>query len=271
MTTTANQKQQTNAVATTEKKRVTYQVAGQEVTLSDQIVRNFLTKGNGQVTDQDITQFISICKYNELNPFLNEAYLIKFGNQPATMIVSKEAYFKRAEAHPSYEGIRAGVIVMRDEEIVENGQKIKLSRVHELEGCFYLPTDKLVGGWAEVHRSDRKFPYIAKVNLSEYDKGQSNWKEKPSTMISKVAKVQALREAFPAQLGAMYTREEVVVEDADYVDLTKSEIEGNANKGEIGFNDPDPIQQPAQEPEAASTEQPKEAADPNKPNGKIPF
>ena len=31
----------------------------------------------------------------------------------------------------------------------------------------------------------------------------------PGTMISKVAKVQALREAFPAQLGAMYTQEEV--------------------------------------------------------------
>ena len=33
-----------------------------------------------------------------------------------------------------------------------------------------------------------------------------------STMIAKVAKVQALREAFPAQLGAMYTQEEKVVD-----------------------------------------------------------
>ena len=92
---------------------IIYQVAGQDVKLSYAIVRNFLTKGNGKVTDQDLTHFISICKYNQLNPFLNEAYLVKFGEQPAQMIVSKEALMKRAEACDTYEGIQAGVIVMR--------------------------------------------------------------------------------------------------------------------------------------------------------------
>ncbi len=192
----------------------TYQVAGQDVNLSYQIVRNFLTKGNGSVTDQDLTQFISICKYNQLNPFLNEAYLIKFGDKPAQMVVSKEALMKRAEECKTYEGIQAGVIVMRGEESIE------------LEGCFYMSQDRLVGGWAKVYRSDRKFPIVAKVLLSEYDKKQSTWNEKQSTMISKVAKVQALREAFPTQLGAMYTAEEqgVKVEDAAYEDLTNRDV-----------------------------------------------
>lgn len=189
---------QQSAQQTQEKDRglVTYQVAGQDVKLSYNIVRNFLTKGNGQVTDQDLTQFISICKYNQLNPFLNEAYLIKFGNAPATMVVSKEAFFKRAEANPTYRGFQAGIIVMRKGESFD------------LEGSFYLPGDELVGGWAKVFRSDRNYPSVARVRMEEYDKGQSNWKEKPSTMIAKVAKVQALREAFPSQLGAMYTAEE---------------------------------------------------------------
>jgi len=41
-------------------------------------------------------------------------------------------------------------------------------------------------------------------------------------MISKVAKVQALREAFPTQLGAMYTSEESgVTIDIDHVDLSE--------------------------------------------------
>lgn len=204
------------AVVTPDKGVVTYQVAGQDVKLSYQIVRDFLTKGTGQVTDQDLTQFISICKYNQLNPFLNEAYLVKFGTAPAQMIVSKEAYMKRADACENYDGIQAGVIVIRDEQMVE------------LEGCFYLPTDKLVGGWAKVYRSDRKFPVIARVRLEEYDKKQSTWTEKQSTMISKVAKVQALRESFPAQLGAMYTPEESNVIDIAHEDVTlrvaKSEI-----------------------------------------------
>ena len=173
-----------------------YKVAGEPVKLSYNIVRSYLTRGNATVTDQEVAMFISICKYNQLNPFLNEAYLIKFGNNPAQMIVSKEALMKRAEANPSYDGLEAGLILLRNNEVIE------------VEGNFHLPTDEILGAWAKVYRKDRSKPFVAKVNLSEYDKKQSSWNEKKATMIGKVAKVQALREAFPVQLGAMYTQEE---------------------------------------------------------------
>lgn len=201
-----------------------YTVAGQEVKLSYQIVRDYLVKGGGNVSDQDLVQFISICKFNQLNPFLGEAYLVKYGTSPATMLVSKEALLKRADACDNYEGMEAGIIVLRDGKVVE------------LEGCFFADNDVLVGGWAKVYRSDRRFPTVAKVRLDEYDKKQSIWKEKPSTMISKVAKVQALREAFPAQLGAMYTAEEKGIKDAEYIEV-KDEVEQDkrehANKKRI--------------------------------------
>jgi phage recombination protein Bet len=198
--------------ATQAKGTVTYQAGGQDVKLSYDIVKNYLTKGNGAVTDQDLVQFISICKYNQLNPFLNEAYLVKFGTAPAQMIVSKEALMKRAESHKEYEGYQAGVIVQRGDEFLE------------LEGSFYLNTDKLVGGWAKIYRSDRKFPAVSKVRLEEYDKKQSSWKEMASTMIAKVAKVQALREAFPASLGAMYTEEETRILNVEEVRANKEEV-----------------------------------------------
>lgn len=204
-----------------------YNVAGQEVKLSYQIVRDYLVKGGGNVSDQDLVQFISICKFNQLNPFLGEAYLVKYGATPATMIVSKEALLKRADACDNYEGMEAGIIVLRDGKVVE------------LEGCFFSEKDVLVGGWAKVYRSDRRFPTVAKVRLDEYDKKQSIWKEKPSTMISKVAKAQALREAFPAQLGAMYTAEEKDIKNADYIEL-KDEVEQDkrehANKKRISLD-----------------------------------
>jgi len=218
-------KEEQSLAKANEKGQIVYQVAGQDVKLSYQIVRDFLTKGTGNVSDQDLTQFISICKYNQLNPFLNEAYLVKFGNAPAQMIVSKEAFFKRADANENYEGIKAGIIVIRDGNYVE------------LEGCFCLKTDELVGGWCEVFRKDRKFPIVAKVNLDEYDKKQSVWNEKKSTMISKIAKVQALREAFPAQLGAMYTQEENPnTIDIDHEEMTSKEIKEKANKKPLDFN-----------------------------------
>lgn len=180
-----------------EKGVTVYQVAGQEVKLSYAIVRNFLTRGNGKVSDAEIVQFISLCRFNQLNPFLGEAYLVKYSDStPAQLVSSKESFMKRAESSNHYQGYRAGVIVLRDNQAIE------------LEGAFLLPTDKLVGGWAEVYRDDRKFPIVARVSFAEYNKGQSTWNEKPATMIRKVAEAQAFREAFPVQLGAMYTPEE---------------------------------------------------------------
>lgn len=234
------------ALGANEKGKVSYEVAGQTVNLSYTIVRNYLTKGNSAVSDADLTQFISICKYQQLNPFLGEAYLVKYGTQPAQMITSKEALMKRAEANEHYQGFEAGVIVIREGKCVD------------LEGSFYLDTDTLVGGWAKVFRDDRK-PVISRVRLSEYDKKQSTWNEKKSTMIKKVALVQALREAFPAQLGALYSVEERQEPDdqpqSEIVDAVaqevRSEVEQQANAGDpVGFEAPaqDPNEAPAPEP-----------------------
>lgn len=165
------------------------------------------------------------------------------------MIVSKEAFFKRADASEKYEGFKAGIIIIRDNEIVE------------VEGCFYNEkTDILVGGWCEVYRSDRKFPIIAKVNLAEYDKKQSIWNEKKSTMISKIAKVQALREAFPAQLGAMYTQEEQEVKFAEYEDVTDKESKAN-KLAEIalknaGVEEQPKTEQPVNQPQNNTNDKP---------------
>ena len=217
------QPQQQAKLQVTDKDIVTYEVAGQEVKLSYSIVRKYLTKGDADVTDQELVQFISVCKFNKLNPFLNEAYLIKFksarGDGNAQMIVSKEALFKRAEACEQYDGIEAGIIVLSGDNVVE------------LEGCFRQAKDVLLGGWAKVYRKDRRVPTVSKVNLSEYDKGNSIWNEKKATMISKIAKVQALREAFPSQLGAMYAKEETTAleQQAKQVkDVDCEEVDANA-------------------------------------------
>ena len=217
------QPQQQAKLQVTDKDIVTYEVAGQEVKLSYSIVRKYLTKGNADVTDQELVQFISVCKFNKLNPFLNEAYLIKFksarGDGNAQMVVSKEAFFKRAEASEQYDGIEAGIIVLRGDNVVE------------LEGCFRQAKDVLLGGWAKVYRKDRRMPTVSKVNLSEYDKGNSIWNEKKATMICKIAKVQALREAFPSQLGAMYTKEETTAieqQSKQVKDVDCEEVDANA-------------------------------------------
>ena len=110
---------QPQGTATPQERGITrYTVNGEEVALSEKIVTDFLTRGSN-VPRADIVQFIAICKYNHLNPFLNEAYLVKYGDKPAQMIVSKEALLKRAESCPSFDGLEAGLILKRGSEIVE--------------------------------------------------------------------------------------------------------------------------------------------------------
>lgn len=193
---------------------------GEEVRLTPNTVRNYLTRGNSDVTDQEIVMFINLCKYQKLNPFLNEAYLVKFKGAPAQIITSKEAFMKRATRSDNYNGMKAGIILERNGEVTE------------VEGCFSLGTDKLLGGWCDVYLKDKEYPVSSKINLEEFSKGQATWKQMPKNMIRKTAIVQALREAFPEDLGALYTEEET----QDAPETIEQEIEQKANSEELDFD-----------------------------------
>ena len=189
-------------------KVVEYQVNGEVVKLSSTIVRNYLTNGNGNVSDQEVAFFINMCKYQKLNPLIKEAHLIKYGNQPAAMVVGKDALLKRATRNPRYKGHEAGVIVR------ERGSQ----ELQYRPGSFVLPEEELIGGWAKTYVEGNQVPIEAAVSFREYvgTKGDgrinSMWGGKPGTMIRKVALVASLREAFPEDLGGMYEAEEVHVD-----------------------------------------------------------
>ena len=216
-----------------EKLEVSYEVLGQEVKLTESMVTNILTKGDGNLTRTEVIQFMSLCKFNQLNPFIGEVYPVKFknnrgGEDAAQMIVSKEALMKRAEGCESYKGFRAGLIV-------KHGTEVQYP-----EGEFMLGGDVLLGGWAEVYRSDRDFPIKAFVNLKDYDKGRSTWNAIKCTMIRKVALVHAMREAFPTQLGALYTPEErIQPEDVSFEEVNDQKIAANANSQELPEEQPE--------------------------------
>lgn len=223
-------------------KAVEFHVNGELVKLSGNTVRNYLVRGNGDVTDQEIVMFINLCRFQKLNPFLNEAYLIKFKGSPAQIVVSKEAFMKRAESHPKYQGFQAGVIVERDGELIE------------IEGAVKLPKDRLVGGWCKVYREDRKVPIVTKIMFSEFSKNQATWKQMPLNMIRKSAIVNGLREAFPESLGAMYTEDDADVKQHSTEKEIAEGITNNANTEiiDIEYKEalaiPDETQEPVQEP-----------------------
>lgn len=177
----------------------TFEANGNTVELDADTVRNYLTNGNGKATDQEVAMFINLCKYQGLNPFLREAYLIKYDDKaPASTVVGKDAFTRRAAQIPECKGWSAGVAVVTQK-----------NEYQEREGTIVLPGEKLVGGWCTVGREGWQNPFKSTVNLSEYNTGKSMWAKMPATMIRKVAIVQALREAFPDKFQGMYDQSEM--------------------------------------------------------------
>lgn len=188
---------------------VKYMTDHGEVQLSKDIIKRYLVNGDADlVTDQEVTMFLNLCQYQGLNPFLREAYLIKYGGSPATLVVGKEVFTKRASSIELCRGWEAGVIVK-----TQSGLEYRA-------GTMVLDDETLVGGWAKVHRRDWDNPVEATVSLKEYIRckkdGTPNnqWRTMPATMIRKVAIVQALREAFPESYQGMYSQEEMPVDES---------------------------------------------------------
>lgn len=211
-----------------------YMANGMKVTLTPGTVKNYLVSGDkDRVSDQEVAMFINLCRFTGLNPWLREAYCIKYGNEPATLVVGKDAYFKRAESNAAYDGMKAGIIV-RD----ETGQ------IEYRPGTLKLKEEELVGGYAEVFRKDRSHSFRIEVSFDEYAGRKkdgtlnSQWSKKPATMIRKVAAVQALREAFPQSFAGMYVAEEMGAAEPDYTagDIIEPQIQA-------GIPQADPIRQ----------------------------
>ena len=221
-------KQSLVAQKTFDDKPVKFDVAGRNVELSVALTQAYFCPKASQAEAYVFNQW---CSHVGLDPWRRECYLVKFGDDPATQIVAADVYKKRAERNPRYQGKKDGVIVLdKDGNLVD--------RV----GAFVLDTDTIVGGWCKVFVKDYVEPIEARVSFKEYckmkdGKPAAQWRDRPATMINKVAMVHALRNAFPNDLGSMYVAEEMGMEepadntpiqkpqeyqDADYVPVDES-------------------------------------------------
>lgn len=172
--------------------------SGDKIQISQQDVFQYICD---KATPQEVVFFMELCRSQRLNPFKREAFLVKYGSNPASMITAEVVFERRANAHPSYKGMEYGVVFLD-----AKGNICK----REGTATYKAANEVLIGGWARVHRGDRSDSY-AEVSMDEYGKGQSVWKTMPGVMISKCAKAVALRLAFPSDFQGMYISEEMGV------------------------------------------------------------
>lgn len=219
---------------------VSYEVLGIHVEIDLDFVKRYLVRGGKPVSDQEALFFMNICKMQKLNPLVgNEIYLIKYSaDDPAQVVVGKEAYLRRAHDHPDYLYKEEGIVVQRGNDIIKK------------EGCCPYPGEKLIGGWCKVHynRAGQERQAYKEVSLDEYSSGKANWRSKPATMIAKVAVSQCVREAFPKDYEGLYSEDEMIASGAIPIDENGNVI-GTANDGPVAtvgsFTDvPDDDQDP---------------------------
>lgn len=199
---------------------------GEVLNLDKKTVENYLANGQ-QISNSEFTMFFQLCKVHKVNPFLKEAYIVKYGTSPATIILDYKVLQQCAEDHPSFLGMTTGVLV-----VDKDGNE------KERVGSYVLPNETLIAGYCEVRRKDRELPTKVYAMFDEFKQFKdkktgelnANWSGKPVFMITKVAKAQALREAFPNMFGSnVYTQEEATMfenknTNDDYINVSVDEV-----------------------------------------------
>ncbi len=195
----------TAAIAKPAETQITYVPLGEQesITLTLSRVKQFLclpTKSGQMPTDEQVVKYMMLCKAQGLNPWVNDAYLVGYDGKDGaqfSLITAHQAFLKRAEASPEFDGIESGVVVSHGDQITER------------QGDLLLNGETLVGAWARVHRRDRKIASYDAINLKTFNTNRSRWLADPAGMIVKCAEASALRKAFPSTLAAMYCKEEM--------------------------------------------------------------
>jgi phage recombination protein Bet len=140
------------------------------------LIRDMCAKG---ATDNEFLVMMELANRYQLDPFARQIWLVKYGDSPAQIFCGRDGYLAIAHRSGQFDGIQSG-------SRVEDGELI---------------------GWCRVHRKDMSHPIEVEVYASEYSTGKNLWKDKPRTMIQKVAEAQCLRRAF--SISGLYSPEEI--------------------------------------------------------------
>lgn len=185
---------------------VTYKpfMGDEDVRLTGRMILTYFARPTRQghmPTAQQAAKFVMLCKARGLNPWEGDAFIVGYDSDSGpefNLITAHQAFLKRAEVHPEYDGMESGVTV----ECKATGS------INDIEGDLVPKGSLAIGGWARVHFKTRKIPTYKRLNLETFSTGRSRWKIDGPGMIVKCAEADALRSSFPTKLGGCYLREE---------------------------------------------------------------
>lgn len=164
------------------------------------INRQFFPQG---AKDEDKIYCMKVAESFNLNPILKQIYFVprrtKVGNDWVTKVeplAGRDSFLTLAHRTNKFAGIESKVEI-KETPIFSNGKWV---RENDLVAT------------ATVYRKDSERPFVVSVNYREYVQKTNNgdvtkfWKDKPETMLKKVAESQCLRKAF--DITGIYAEEE---------------------------------------------------------------
>lgn len=154
------------------------------------------------LSDLEFSAFIGMGKATKLNPYLKQIWAVKYDTRsPAQIFIGRDGYREAAQRNPEYDIHQGDAVYENDSFKVTNG---------EVEHTYTLKDrGALVGAYCTAKRKSSTRPFYVFVELKEYNTGRSLWREKPATMIKKVAEAQALRGAFQELFAGTYSDAEI--------------------------------------------------------------
>ena len=203
-----------------------------------------------KLSDGEFKTFVEMGISCGLNPFLREIWAVKYDQgAPAQIFIGRDGYRKIISRNECFEGLITESVCANDEFNVDivKGEVKHIPKIKD--------RGKLIGAYCIIYMKGVRIPYYVFVPIEEYNTGRSVWKDKPHTMIKKVAECQCIRMA-DQTCASTYSPDEMP-------EHRLSDANGKANALNKGYNliegetfdsETGEVSEPAQQEQAAPAE-----------------
>jgi hypothetical protein len=182
-------------------------------------------------TEAEFEFFLAWCQRTGLDPFIKQAFLVERSSKVNGEWVKKHeplaaesGMAARADALPDFRGMKCGTVCAGDVfAIDEEAQTV----THKWNLADRLKagggTAKVIGAWAHAQREGRTIPItwlpietrIGTRNDNGKQVATQFWAKDPAGMISKCARAEQYRRAYPNIFGGVFIREELREEEIE--------------------------------------------------------
>ena len=187
-------------------------------------------------TDMDMIYCMKVAETFNLNPILKQIYFVErvtnINGQRISKIeplAGRDSFLTLAHRSGKFAGIESECGI-KQKAVLQDGE--------------WMNKNELVAT-ARVYRTDNERPFCAEVSYGEYvqrtGKGEITkfWREKPETMLKKVAESQALRKAF--DISGLYSVDEIGDDEPKKIKVApKIETRATANLNDLVSNSEKP-------------------------------